>query len=696
LDFNNIPGELKKMHNWVLWKLEDRKGAEGKKAKIPYTIYGKMASSNKPLSWTTFEQAIEVYTHSEIYSGIGFMFQGTGITGVDKDHCIENGVISDEAQYIIDTLDSYTEKSQSGSGIHVLVKGTIPKAIKKEEIEMYDTGRYFVVTGDLISKSNKVEERQPQLDALYKIYQKHKDVKKEAADKIPAPKEIQSCSDLLEKAFYGKNGFKIKALYSGDMSSCDNDHSRADQSLCNYLAYYFDNDFNDIDEAFEGSGLYREKWDREDYKTSTIDKAIEGCTKTYQDQLKENKEKKKKEADKISDVGFPFKNFKNQPLKVWENLYYLLKLNKIEVKYNLLSREIEVINSKKSLDDMMVEFNTLALTNGLNIGIDEMTRFIKKIAKENSYNPVMNYLRKCKTGWDGVSRIKELCDTIQCYGDNDFKELLITKWLVNAVHIISNKGNNNCEGVLVIQGKQNIGKTRWIRSLMPNLQWLKTGVAVDPGDKDSVAKATKYWIVELGEMEATLKKDQAELKQFFTENSDEYREAYGRFSSKFPRLTCFYATVNDLEFLKDVTGNRRYWAIEALSINVDHNINLEQLWGEVVTLYSTGKITNWLTKDQQVALQDNNIKFEVKTNTEIKLLDSFDWEDTNVLKWKYFTSTEIADLIGEKNPVLIGRTIRKMMLNNKLIDFNTNGRKYLLPPRVINRNLYEFCGTSYK
>jgi predicted P-loop ATPase len=218
---------------------------------------------------------------------------------------------------------------------------------------------------------------------------------------------------------------------------------------------------------------------------------------------------------------------------------------------------------------------------------------------------------------------------------------------------------------------------------MPDLDWLKTGVSVDPDDKDSLSKATKYWIVELGEMEATLKKEQAILKQFFTESTDEYREPYGRFSTKYPRLTCFYATVNDLEFLKDITGNRRYWAIDAISVNVDHNIDLNQLWGEVATLYSTGEITTWLTREEQAALQENNIKFEVKTSAEIKLLDMFDWSIKDIKKWSYIAVSEVSGYIDEKNPVLTGKAIRKLMLNNNNIKFNTNGRKYLLPPKNI-------------
>lgn len=669
LEFSNIPLELKQRNNWVLWKLEKRKG---KYTKVPYQSNSKLASSTDPNTWTNFEKAIEIFNTRNIYSGIGFMLSNSGITGIDIDHCInENGVISDFAQYYINSFGSYVEKSQSGNGIHILVKGHIFKAIKKD-IEVYSEGRYFAITGNKL-QGDTLEERQDLLDKLYEKY--HSDSLKTNISYESRP-DI-NLEEQLNKAFNSKNGNKIKTLFDGNWESLGyRSQSEADQSLCNYLGFWLNKDFDCIDEAFKKSGLYRDKWDRPDYKATTIYKAINNCTKSYQEYIVE----KRKEEDNAG-IDFPYKNKKGVPLRIWENLDYLFRLNNIELKYNLLSREIEVPRCKRSLDELLVEFNTLALTNGFDLNINEMARFVTKIAYENSYNPVIDYLKKCKNKWDGISRIKDLCDTIETNADNEFKELLITKWLINAVHIICNKGESNCEGILVIQGKQGIGKTRWIRSIIPNQDWLKTGVSLDPVDKDSVLRTTKYWIVELGELDATFKRDQAALKQFFTEETDEHRVPYGRFPTKFPRLTCFYATVNDLEFLKDLTGNRRYWAIEATSINVNHNIDIDQLWGEIATLYSTGKITNWLTEEETEKLQKNNRKFEVKSSSEIKLLDMFDWSNADTSKWKYLTATQICQFIEEKNPVLIGKAIKKMMLHNKLIKFNTNGRKYLLPPR---------------
>lgn len=389
-------------------------------------------------------------------------------------------------------------------------------------------------------------------------------------------------------------------------------------------------------------------------------------------------------------LDYPQKNEKGKPLKTWENLNYLFEVNNIDIKYNVLSKEIEVSNSdNKSLDEILVEFNTLTLINNFRLSANDMLRFTVKIAKNNSYNPIINFLEKCEKKWDSKSRLKEICDTIKTSGDNTFKEKLIIKWLVNAVHIAYNKGQNNCEGVLVLQGEQGIGKTRWIRSLVPNQSWLKTGVSVDPDNKDSVMKCTKYWIVELGEMDATLKKEQAVLKQFFTENSDEYREPYAKSSFKFPRLTCFYATVNDQEFLKDTTGNRRYWSINVTDINIDHGIDLEQLWGEVATLYKNKKITTWLDAQELKELCDNNEKFEVKSSIEIKILESYMWNVQDIAHWSYYTSTEIAEYINEKSPIWVGKTIKKLMKSNDSIKFDSNGRQYLLPPKKTESYIYK-------
>ena len=130
------------MNHWVCW------GAEGENPKIPYNpITGYKAKANDMGTWTTFEKAHKAVTEGR-YKGIGFEF-ADGVVGVDLDHCIEDGEISPAAQYVTTRFDSYTEISQSGTGIHILCRGKLPgNAVKTKEIELYDTGRYFALTGN--------------------------------------------------------------------------------------------------------------------------------------------------------------------------------------------------------------------------------------------------------------------------------------------------------------------------------------------------------------------------------------------------------------------------------------------------------------------------------------------------------------------------------------------------------------------
>jgi putative DNA primase/helicase len=147
-----IPQELKELKQWVLWKLVKRKGQD-KPTKVPFQVNGKNADSTKPETWNTFDLVVKTYTENPgKYNGIGFVFsENDPYVGIDIDNCIIEGVIGDSALNIIQTLNGYTETSPSGSGIHIIVKGTKPGTKnRKGPYEMYDRGRYFTMTGDAI------------------------------------------------------------------------------------------------------------------------------------------------------------------------------------------------------------------------------------------------------------------------------------------------------------------------------------------------------------------------------------------------------------------------------------------------------------------------------------------------------------------------------------------------------------------
>ncbi len=126
----NIPTAMRELNHWVLWK---KQFENGRWAKIPYQISGKRAESDNPSTWTSFSNVLKC---RDPLDGIGFMFSGSEITGIDLDHCVSNGQYTPQAKEIVNLLKSYTELSPSGTGIHVYVFGTVPSGVKTSEIEM--------------------------------------------------------------------------------------------------------------------------------------------------------------------------------------------------------------------------------------------------------------------------------------------------------------------------------------------------------------------------------------------------------------------------------------------------------------------------------------------------------------------------------------------------------------------------------
>lgn len=274
---SNIPNELRKYPNWVLYKLPD---------KIPYDPKtGKRAKTTDPKTWGTCEQALKALNKGG-YDGIGFVFsKNTGLTGIDLDHCIEDGNILPWGKKIIDNLNSYTEISPSGTGIHIITKGKKPgKSCRKGHVEIYDSGRFFTITGNLLPGCPvDVQDRQAELNALYdEIFGKSSP---EPRPSSPPSKLSLSDEELVRKIEASEQGDKFKRLMSGDISGHGNDDSRADLALCSILAFWTQ-DPEQMDHIFRQSGLCRDKWDKRrgagTYGSMTITKAIKKATEVYQ------------------------------------------------------------------------------------------------------------------------------------------------------------------------------------------------------------------------------------------------------------------------------------------------------------------------------------------------------------------------------------------------------------------------------
>jgi putative DNA primase/helicase len=282
--FDNIPEALRERNQWILWSTETRDGDPTKAPKQPGGAY---ASSTDSDTWMPFSDARDAYASSE-FDGIGFVFDEEGpFVGVDLDGCVKNGDLTGGAWDVVKRLDSYTERSPSGTGLHIICRGFLPdlgnrssevKGLK--ELELYDQARYFTFTGrHLDGTPEKAKNRAQEIyDLCREVFDKPK------SEPTSAPAEPNDLEDqkLIEKARNANDGGKFARLWNGDTSEHGDDHSRADLALVSKLAFWTGGDRDRIDQLFRKSGLCREKWtERPDYRKRTIDKALDEAGEFY-------------------------------------------------------------------------------------------------------------------------------------------------------------------------------------------------------------------------------------------------------------------------------------------------------------------------------------------------------------------------------------------------------------------------------
>ena len=284
-DFAGIPAELKELERWVNWQLVER---DGKSTKVPVDPnIGQPASCSDSDTWGTFADALARFNNDSV-DGIGFQL-GSPYTGVDLDACRDPSTSDIEpwAREIIRHLDSYTEISPSGTGIHILTKGTLPPGgRRKGRVEIYSGGRYLTMTGEhLDGTPTTVEERQTELTDLHaEIFGTGKS--SPASATVAGPANSLADEEIISRARNAKNGDKFGRLWSGDYTGYGS-QSEADLALCMMLAFWTGRDADRIDKLFRQSKLFRPKWDERHsadgrtYGELTVQTAINGTGEVW-------------------------------------------------------------------------------------------------------------------------------------------------------------------------------------------------------------------------------------------------------------------------------------------------------------------------------------------------------------------------------------------------------------------------------
>ncbi len=275
-----LPTELAKLGRWLLWR-PLRRGANT--TKVPVQVDGRPASSTDPGTWTDLETALAALPGVQEAAGPGIAL-GDGLVGLDLDGCRkpDTGELAQWAQGLLDRLPgTYAEVSPSGKGVKLWALTSRPLAHSGRKagyagpgtgLELYDRDRYFTVTGEaLLGREGLLADLTEELAALCS------EVWPPAPTRAPQPVAATltlADQDLLDRALSARNGPGVRSLWEGDTSS-HGSHSEADLALCSGLAFWAGPGGEEqVDRLFRQSGLYRPKWEREDYRADTLARAF--------------------------------------------------------------------------------------------------------------------------------------------------------------------------------------------------------------------------------------------------------------------------------------------------------------------------------------------------------------------------------------------------------------------------------------
>jgi predicted P-loop ATPase len=281
------------------------------------------------------------------------------------------------------------------------------------------------------------------------------------------------------------------------------------------------------------------------------------------------------------------------------NVKALLEHYGVTLRLNVMTQETEIAlpsdimgQSDMRQTTKLGQIRSLARKHRMQVG-DALRDELQAVEDLNAYHPVTDWVRS--KPWDGVDRFEALLATIglrdEAQAHADLYRHILWAWLVAGAKYATlapfEEVGIKAFGVLVLQGPQGCGKTEWVKALAPAAgPWVGTGITVDPHSKDDVMKATRYWITELGEIDSTVRKaDVGALKAFLSDQRDVYRRPYKEVTESFVRRTLFAASVNPQHFLKDTTGNRRFWVVPVERMNVWGpdgilTIDMQQLWAQ--------------------------------------------------------------------------------------------------------------------
>lgn len=339
--------------------------------------------------------------------------------------------------------------------------------------------------------------------------------------------------------------------------------------------------------------------------------------------------------------------------------------SKTKQMYNLLFAEwgqhlrFNAMTLKPELKSQPVELDTLAVQLAVDFDIDisneKAGQIVVRIAKENSYSPVQEYLNRVAGEYssDDLSLLDGIAS--RYFGSNEpLHNTFMRKHLIGLVKRAFEPGCQ-LDSAVILQGSQGKQKSTFWRTLAVNPDWFDDTITSGNNDKDERLKLRRYWILELAELESVFKrKEIASLRGFLTTKSDNLRVPYGRSIESFPRTSGFVGSVNPAQFLADPEGHRRFWVVPVAVdlIPIEQLIEeRDRIWAAAVHAYRNQE-QSYLTRAEE--------KRNALLNQRHEIEDS--WEEAIDAFLEFQSETTVSQVLNDCLKIEIGRHERILQM----------------------------------
>ena len=566
---------------WVIWNWEQttNKKGETKWTKVPYRAEhsSQKASNDDPDTWSKYEPALSAYKKAR-GDGIGYNLYDGGIGAFDIDHCRnpETGELTAAAKQLVKRANSYTEITVSGTGLRIIGRSNGGGEIHRKqcvdgfELESYrGAKRYIVITGkQLAGTPNKLANIDGVMTAvvaeLDKAAGKNRPRAAAAPRRVngqaaPLPSGATMIEDKLERIIRcGENG-----EYGGDRSAAEF------YVIIEMLRRGYQRDAIRAVLTKRENGIAAkslEAGDPQHYAERQIERGIS-----------------KLDLDC---------NEKDVPFRTADNIRIALVKLGVVLRYDLFAERALIENLPgfgPALSDAAATRLWMLMDQRFKLQPikDMLADVLTDTARLNAFHPVRDYLDALQ--WDGEPRLDTWLIDYGHAPDTDYVRAVGALTLIAAVRRVRQPGCKFDE-MLVLEGVQGSERSSILATLAVKPDWFSDDLPLNADSKVVIERLSGHWIVEAAELSGMRRADIEHVKAFLSRQRDKARMAYGRFPVEAPRQCIIVGTTNDAAYLRDLTGNRRFWPVPTSHWDLRQlKRDRDQLWAEAAAREAKGE-----------------------------------------------------------------------------------------------------------